>query len=149
MISAWSRSAKLLTRYEARRIAANHRQAGGAAAAEVSVQNRDVPDVRARPSSRARGSGLHADVYTPPFASIRRRSGACRNYDDTLVESARDFVFAGVTIARRVWVAISHLGDGCAVGPIIPGRGTVLGRAVTQCEPIQVSDVEADPEYTL
>jgi hypothetical protein len=35
MISAWSRSAKLLTRYEARRIAANHRQAGGAAAAEA------------------------------------------------------------------------------------------------------------------
>ena len=61
----------------------------------------------------------------------------------------RDFVFAGVTIARRVWVAISHLGDGRAVGPTIPGRGTVLGRAVTQCKPIQVSDVEADPEYTL
>jgi len=33
--------------------------------------------------------------------------------------------------------------------PIIPGRGTILGRAVTECKPIQVSDVEADPEYTL
>jgi two-component system, NtrC family, sensor kinase len=33
--------------------------------------------------------------------------------------------------------------------PIIPGRGTVLGRAVTECKPIQVNDVEADPEYTL
>jgi GAF domain-containing protein len=33
--------------------------------------------------------------------------------------------------------------------PLIPGRGTVLGRAVTECKPIQVSDVEADPEYTL
>jgi two-component system, NtrC family, sensor kinase len=33
--------------------------------------------------------------------------------------------------------------------PIIPGRGTVLGRAVTECKPIQVSDVEVDPEYTL
>ena len=61
---------KLLTRYEARRIAANHRQARGAAAAEGSVQNRDLPDVWARPSSRARGSGLHADVSRhPPFAS--------------------------------------------------------------------------------
>jgi two-component system, NtrC family, sensor kinase len=33
--------------------------------------------------------------------------------------------------------------------PIIPGRGTVLGRAVTECTPIHVDDVEADPEYTL
>ena len=30
---------------------------------------------------------------------------------------------------------------------MIPGRGTVLGRAVTEC--IQVNDVAADPEYTL
>jgi signal transduction histidine kinase len=33
--------------------------------------------------------------------------------------------------------------------PLLPGRGTVLGRAVTECKPIQVTDVEADPEYTL
>jgi GAF domain-containing protein len=33
--------------------------------------------------------------------------------------------------------------------PLVPGRGTVLGRAVTECKPIQVNDVEADPEYTL
>ena len=33
--------------------------------------------------------------------------------------------------------------------PIIPGRGTVLGRAVTECKPIQVNDVEVDREYTL
>jgi GAF domain-containing protein len=33
--------------------------------------------------------------------------------------------------------------------PLGPGRGTVLGRAVTECKPVQVSDVEADPEYTL
>jgi two-component system, NtrC family, sensor kinase len=33
--------------------------------------------------------------------------------------------------------------------PIMPGRGTVLGRAVTECRPIQVNDVEVDREYTL
>jgi signal transduction histidine kinase len=32
---------------------------------------------------------------------------------------------------------------------MIPGRGTVLGRAVTECKPTQVNDVAADPEYTL
>ena len=31
----------------------------------------------------------------------------------------------------------------------MPGRGTVLGRAVTECRPIQVNDVEVDREYTL
>jgi signal transduction histidine kinase len=33
--------------------------------------------------------------------------------------------------------------------PIVPGRGTVLGRAVTEGKPVQVADVTADPEYTL
>jgi GAF domain-containing protein len=33
--------------------------------------------------------------------------------------------------------------------PLVPGRGTVLGRAVTELRPIQVNDVEADPEYTM
>jgi two-component system NtrC family sensor kinase len=31
----------------------------------------------------------------------------------------------------------------------VPGRGTVLGRAVTEGRPVQVYDVTADPEYTL
>ena len=33
--------------------------------------------------------------------------------------------------------------------PIVPGRGTVLGRAVTEGRPVQVYDVTADPEYTM
>ncbi len=33
--------------------------------------------------------------------------------------------------------------------PLVPGRGTVLGRTVTELRPIQVNDIEADPEYTL
>ena len=33
--------------------------------------------------------------------------------------------------------------------PLVPGRGTVLGRAITELKPIQISDVAADPEYTL
>jgi GAF domain-containing protein len=33
--------------------------------------------------------------------------------------------------------------------PLVPGRGTVLGRAITELKPVQVSDVTADPEYTL
>jgi signal transduction histidine kinase len=33
--------------------------------------------------------------------------------------------------------------------PLAPGRGTVLGRAITELKPVQVSDVSADPEYTM
>ena len=33
--------------------------------------------------------------------------------------------------------------------PLVAGRGTVLGRAITELRPIQVNDVAADPEYSL
>jgi two-component system NtrC family sensor kinase len=33
--------------------------------------------------------------------------------------------------------------------PLMPGRGTVLGRAVTEGKAVQVEDVLADPEYTM
>jgi two-component system, NtrC family, sensor kinase len=33
--------------------------------------------------------------------------------------------------------------------PIVPGRGTVLGRAVLDCTAVQVADVRAEPNYTL
>ena len=33
--------------------------------------------------------------------------------------------------------------------PLVPGRGTVLGRAITELKPVQVNDVAADPEYTM
>ena len=37
----------------------------------------------------------------------------------------------------------------CASSPLVPGRGTVLGRPSLELRPIQVNDVTADPEYTL
>src|SRR5262249_6866052 len=33
--------------------------------------------------------------------------------------------------------------------PVVAGRGTVLGRTVMGGKPVQVADVQADPEYTL
>jgi PAS domain S-box-containing protein len=33
--------------------------------------------------------------------------------------------------------------------PIAPGRGTIAGRTVLECKPVQVSDVQADPDYTM
>src|SRR5206468_4536138 len=31
--------------------------------------------------------------------------------------------------------------------PIRPGRGTAVGRALLECRPVQIPDVQADPEY--
>src|SRR5262249_19435657 len=33
--------------------------------------------------------------------------------------------------------------------PIRPGRGTTVGRALLECRPVQIVDVQADPEYTF
>jgi two-component system, NtrC family, sensor kinase len=33
--------------------------------------------------------------------------------------------------------------------PFVPGRGTVVGRVLLASKPVQIADVEADPEYTL
>ena len=33
--------------------------------------------------------------------------------------------------------------------PFVPGRGTVVGRILLTGKPVQIADVEADPEYTF
>jgi GAF domain-containing protein len=33
--------------------------------------------------------------------------------------------------------------------PITPGRGTIAGRTALECQPVHVSDIRADPDYTM
>ena len=33
--------------------------------------------------------------------------------------------------------------------PVAPGRGTIAGRTVLECKPVHVSDILADPDYTM
>ena len=33
--------------------------------------------------------------------------------------------------------------------PISPGRGTIAGRTVIECKPVHVTDIRADPDYTM
>ena len=78
---------------------------------------------------------------------------------DTLVESAARLCEADSAAIHRPegnaypYVAsfgLSHeYDDYMRDRPIVPGRGTVLGRAVTEGRPVQVRDVTGDPEYTL
>ncbi len=78
---------------------------------------------------------------------------------DTLVESAARLCEAdSASIHRPVagtypYVAshglTSEYSQYMRKRPLVPGRGTVLGRAITELRPVQVSDVTADPEYTL
>jgi two-component system, NtrC family, sensor kinase len=78
---------------------------------------------------------------------------------DTLVESAARLCDAdSAAIHRPIGNSYPYVAsygysqkyhDYMRARPIIPGRGTVLGRAVTESKPVQVNDVEADPEYML
>ena len=78
---------------------------------------------------------------------------------DTLVESAAQLCEADSAAIHRpegdAYPYVASYGlpreydDYMSERPIVPGRGTVLGRAVTEGRPVQVYDVTADPEYTL
>ena len=78
---------------------------------------------------------------------------------DTLVESAAQLCEADSAAIHRpegeAYPYVASYGlpreydDYMRERPIVPGRGTVLGRAVTEGRPVQVYDVTADPEYTL
>ena len=79
---------------------------------------------------------------------------------DTLVQSAARLCDAErrvhsspartiVILTWRAMVYLQNIDEYMRRHPLEPGRGTVLGRAVTEGKPIQVPDVEADPEYTL
>src|SRR5689334_19719459 len=78
---------------------------------------------------------------------------------DTLVESAARLCEAdSASIHRPVGGAYPYVASHGLTSeyneymrkrPLVPGRGTVLGRAITELKPIQVSDVTTDPEYTM
>ena len=78
---------------------------------------------------------------------------------DTLVESAARLCEAdSAAIHRPVGASYPYVAshgltreydEYMRERPLVPGRGTVLGRAITELKPIQVDDVTADPEYTL
>jgi GAF domain-containing protein len=78
---------------------------------------------------------------------------------DTLVESAARLCEADSAAIHRPkgdaypYVAsygLSHEYDEyMRKRPLVPGRGTVLGRAVIEGRPVHVHDVTVDPEYTL
>jgi two-component system NtrC family sensor kinase len=78
---------------------------------------------------------------------------------NTLVESAARLCEADSAAIHRpdgnAYPFVANYGypreyeEYCRERPIVPGRGSVLGRAVTEGRPVQVDDVTADPEYTL
>jgi GAF domain-containing protein len=78
---------------------------------------------------------------------------------DTLVESAAHLCEADSAAIHRPegdaypYIAsygLSHEYDEyMRKHPIVPGRGTVLGRTVIERKSVQVQDVAADPEYTM
>ena len=78
---------------------------------------------------------------------------------DTLVESAARLCEADSAAIHRPdgtaypWVAnygySREYEEYMRERPVVPGRGSVLGRAVTEGRPVQVHDVTVEPGYTL
>ena len=77
---------------------------------------------------------------------------------DTLLSSAHEVMQAGARhdfpLRRRVlprgarYACRPDIYELCQRTPVRAGRGTTVGRALLECSPVQIVDVQADPEYT-
>ena len=77
----------------------------------------------------------------------------------TLIESAAKLCDADHGVITRRREGVFYRGEAYGYSkefmdhvrgvPVEPGRGSVLGRALSECKVVQIPDVEADPEYNL
>jgi hypothetical protein len=161
MISVWSRSAKLLTRYEARRIAANHRQLAELPRQKALYRTEMYLTYGATIKPGHEEAVCMRTVYehrpSLPFVAGQEPAGIVAEHQKSmyfatttrLSTQRRDFVFARVTIARRAWVSYFPSGRWLRCRTDYPGSRHGAWTCRDPNKPIQVGDVEADPEYNL
>src|SRR5215510_9946041 len=71
------------------------------------------------------------------------------NADQVAIQRREGDVYRWSAIGGLSGDAVAHLKEYMSTQPLLPGRASVVGRAVLECRPVQIADVCADPEYKL
>ncbi len=116
---------------------------------EVQARTEDLAEVAAAADRHRRRAQGHQPLDVRSAGGARH---AGRIGGSAMRGGQRDHSPAGrrrLSVSSQATASRSEYAKYMRAHPIEPGRGTVLGRAVSGGRPVHVSDVTADPEYTL